>query len=176
MYICNDFCHISESKGHLQSQTCDGAARAASCSIPVINIAGMGCMCGFQWYRYFGGSFLLQKTSRLRRKSARWCSGARKIRVQKIGFVAFGGSYEAKLLHTDFSHQRGRKRCFLFINFKTPHHTCAGMTGQSGKRKRCLIFLPINFIAEIPRTVSKPYQSRITSASPPHHLRIKVPL
>ena len=55
--------HISDSKRHLRLQRDDGAARAASCYIPAIIIAGMGFLFDFQRYDGFGRTFLVQKTS-----------------------------------------------------------------------------------------------------------------
>lgn len=62
--------HISDSKRHLRPQRDDGAARAASCCIPPIIIAGMGFLFDFQRYDVFGRTFLVQKTSCLMGESA----------------------------------------------------------------------------------------------------------
>lgn len=62
--------HISDSKRHLRSQRNNGAARAASCFIPPIIIAGMGFLFDFQRYDVFGRTFLVQKTSYLMEESA----------------------------------------------------------------------------------------------------------
>lgn len=62
-YFVTKIYHISDSKRHLRPQRDDGAARAASCYIPPIIIAGMGFLFDFQWYDVFGRTFLVQKTS-----------------------------------------------------------------------------------------------------------------
>lgn len=65
-----DFYHISGFEGHLRPQGDDGAARAASCYIPPINIAGMGLLIVFQRNVLFGRTFLVQKTPCFLRVSA----------------------------------------------------------------------------------------------------------
>lgn len=53
--------HISDSKRHLRLQRDDGAARAASCYIPPIIIAGMGFLFGIQRNIFSDRTFLVQK-------------------------------------------------------------------------------------------------------------------
>lgn len=53
--------HISDSKRHLRPQRDDGAARAASCYIPPIIIAGMGFLFGIQRNIFSDRTFLVQK-------------------------------------------------------------------------------------------------------------------
>nr|DAJ18586.1 MAG TPA: hypothetical protein [Siphoviridae sp. ctqA315] len=69
-YFVTKFYHIPDSKRHLRPQRDDGAARAASCYIPPIIIAGMGFLFDFQRYDVFGRTFLVQKTSCLMGDSA----------------------------------------------------------------------------------------------------------
>lgn len=69
-YFVTKIYHISDSKRHLRPQRDDGAARAASCYIPPIIIAGMGFLFDFQRYDVFGRTFLVQKTSCLMGDSA----------------------------------------------------------------------------------------------------------
>lgn len=63
----------------------------------------MGFSFGFQRYAVFGGTFLLQKTSAIVGKSARWRSGARKIRVVRLLMGTVQSTDITKLNHTDFS-------------------------------------------------------------------------
>lgn len=64
------FYHISDFEGHLRPQRDDGAARAASCYIPPINIAGMGLLIVFQRNVLLGRTFLVQKMPYFLRMSA----------------------------------------------------------------------------------------------------------
>lgn len=60
-YIVTKIYHISDSKRHLRPQRDDGAARAASCYIPPIIIAGMGFLFGIQRNIFSDRTFLVQK-------------------------------------------------------------------------------------------------------------------